>query len=258
MVFSASSNSKKITSLTIESIMTVNVEAFFSTWKLYQEIVQQNYMCQREILEELMTYIPVPKSGGVRVLELGCGDATMASKIFSNEEMVSYTGVDLSAPALQLAESTVASAGWSYRLIKGDFSQVVESLDEKYDVILAGFSLHHLSENGKKKIMRNISRLLSPSGSCFVYDVVNREGETRSIYLQRFLSLVDEHWDELTPEQRYSIRNHMEEADFPVSHSVWTKIAMSAGLISSDLLYRDLEDLYGLFSLSLVDENGGD
>ena len=80
------------------------IAAFFQTWKLYQSIIQNNCMEHREIGIALGNVF-ASLTADFSVLDLGCGDSSMAMKSLEGLSVSSFTGVDLTAPALDIARA---------------------------------------------------------------------------------------------------------------------------------------------------------
>ena len=90
------------------------IAAFFQGWQLYQSIIQNNCMDHREIGSAVRNVCET-FTEDFTVLDLGCGDSSMAIKALEGLRVSSYTGVDLTAPALELARANFSgtySATW--------------------------------------------------------------------------------------------------------------------------------------------------
>ncbi|WP_414574743.1 class I SAM-dependent methyltransferase [Anabaena sp. CCY 9402-a] len=83
-------------------------EFFSKQWKIYQKVLNNNYMGHREIYsilhELLVSYFQKP----FKILDLGCGDASFISLALLNTNIASYHGIDLSIPALEIAKENLA------------------------------------------------------------------------------------------------------------------------------------------------------
>ena len=89
---------------------------------------------------------------GRDVLDIGFGTGTLAAKLY--EKGCRIFGQDFSGRMLELAAAKMPDA----RLYQGDFSQaLVEPLrTRKYDAIVATYSLHHLSDEGKVEFISTL------------------------------------------------------------------------------------------------------
>ncbi len=80
------------------------------------------------------------------------------------------------------------------RLFQGDFSNgLVEPLmQQKYDAIIATYSLHHLTDSQKVTFLESLLLLLNEGGCIYIGDV---EFETRAA-LQKCMEETSDEWDD--------------------------------------------------------------
>ncbi|AKG20635.1 class I SAM-dependent methyltransferase [Calothrix sp. 336/3] len=221
-------------------------EFFNQQWKTYQKILNNNYMGHREIYQVLqeffLSYSPKP----LTILELGCGDAFFTAQALANINVASYQGIDLSNSALEIATSNMARIPCSQTFTEGDFSLLVPQLaqnpQQKFDVILISFALHHLNQEQKDYVIGNLYRLLNPKGVVILIDIFRKPEEDRETYLRRYLQTVQNSWDLLTPEEYSIVENHMLSSDFPETQSILDAIAQKHDFHRCQQLYCDRLD----------------
>lgn len=103
-------------------------------------------------------------------LDLGCGDGPLSRKLL--QEFPDSRGIllDFSEPMLQAAQAKIEAMGMSDRvaLVSGDLlqSKWQESISEtrSIDVIVSSFAIHHLTDERKQELYREIYDVLSPGG----------------------------------------------------------------------------------------------
>ncbi len=209
----------------INSASTYN-DFFNNQWEVYQKICSHNYMEHRQFCETLKTFLTSYFQKGFSMLDLGCGDASFTSYALLNTKISSYTGIDLSLAALDIANTNMTRLGLRHlkdylSLIQGDFLEVIPELalnnDNRFDVVLMCFSLHHLSLEEKEIILHNIWNLLRPNGVFILIDIFSQEDEDRDNYIKRYLDTVQNNWSELTPEEYAMVEKHISTNDFPES-----------------------------------------
>ncbi|MFM6283053.1 MAG: class I SAM-dependent methyltransferase [Dolichospermum sp.] len=97
------------------------VEEFFNKqWKIYQKVLNNNYMSHNEIYGILHKFLVSNFQKPFKMLDLGCGDASFTSLVLSNTNITSYHGVDLSIAALEIAQGNLENINCDITLIQGD------------------------------------------------------------------------------------------------------------------------------------------
>lgn len=132
-------------------------------------------------------YRAVTERPGCSVLDVGFGTGTLTSKLY--EKGCRVYGQDFSGRMLAVASLKMPGA----RLYRGDVSEgLVPPLRENaYDFIVATYSLHHLPDERKASLLRELRGVLAPGGSILVGDVAF---ETRE-QLEECRKEAGEDWD---------------------------------------------------------------
>ena len=101
------------------------------------------------------------------VLDIGFGTGTLTTKLYENG--CAIYGQDFSAKMIELASEKMPNA----HLYQGDFTQgLLESLRaQRYDFIVATYSLHHLTDEQKVSFLRVLCDHLNPGGQILIGDV---------------------------------------------------------------------------------------
>ena len=77
---------------------------FRQSWTVYDAICHENYMFHRELYACVAEILRLRREqGAYSILDLGCGSARFLSSCLRAAPPLSYTGVDLSAAALEEA-----------------------------------------------------------------------------------------------------------------------------------------------------------
>lgn len=108
-------------------------------------------------------------------LDLGCGDGPLGGKLV--EAFPNSRGVflDHSLPMLEIIEKRFGGGDellppGQVQVIQSDFStrawlrDLPKSSDQGFDVIVSGFSIHHVSHTRKRELYQEIFNLLKPGG----------------------------------------------------------------------------------------------
>ncbi len=140
----------------------------------------------KAILNEI--YNRVLSASAKTVLDIGFGTGTLTAKLY--EQGCAIYGQDFSDRMITLAQEKMPNA----RLFQGDFSNgLVEPLmQQKYDAIIATYSLHHLTDSQKVNFLQSLLLLLNEGGCIYIGDVAF---ETRAVF-QKCMEETGDEWDD--------------------------------------------------------------
>lgn len=101
------------------------------------------------------------------ILDIGFGTATLISKLYKNGYEI--YGQDFSKRMIEIAQKKMPNAN----LFNGDISNglVDELLLHKYDVIIATYSLHHLTDLKKVIFLKSLIKQLNEGAVIYIGDV---------------------------------------------------------------------------------------
>jgi ubiquinone/menaquinone biosynthesis C-methylase UbiE len=219
---------------------------FTNNWKTYQKVLTNNYMEHQEIYGVLHKLLTDHCDRTFSLLELGCGDASLTVQALLNTNIADYTGIDLSATALEIAQRNMTQIKCGQTFIQDDISKVLEELTQSqkqsFDVIMTSFVLHHLNLAQKDKVIEQISHLLKPQGVLVLIDIVRQEEEDRENYVKRYLENMRQNWSALTSQEISSIENHISTYDFPETQTTWYQLAEKHNFMRVECLYKDTSD----------------
>lgn len=179
---------------------------FDKQWQLDQKVVQNNYMEHQEVYRVLHNFLNQFFQKPFKLLDLGCGDSSLIAQALSGTQVQFYQGLDLSQAALDIAQKSFDHLNCDRQFFKGNLTQFETEFyqqngNQKYDGILASFSLHHLSFEYKETLISQIFNLLNQDGVFILNDVFRKASESRDYYLERYLGGVKQNWSLLTSEE---------------------------------------------------------
>jgi len=105
-----------------------------------------------------------PVRADFRLLDLGCGTGLELARLFEKYPGMQVTGIDLSAEMLALLREKFPDR--PMRLIRGSYFEV--DFGGPYDIVLSTYSLHHFTEDEKRRLYRKIHGALATGGT-FVF-----------------------------------------------------------------------------------------
>ena len=172
----------------------------------------------KSILNEI--YNCILSSFGKTVLDIGFGTGTLSSKLY--EQGYEIFGQDFSEKMIALAKEKMPKAV----LVQGDFSKglALPLLQQKYDAIIATYSLHHLTDKQKVTFINKLLLLLKEGGCIYIGDVAFHTRED----LEKCKIETGDEWDD---EEIYFVFKELKQA-FP------------------KMKFEQMSDCAGLFSLS--------
>jgi ubiquinone/menaquinone biosynthesis C-methylase UbiE len=191
------------------------VKAVFEHWSMYDAVVQADYMAHAELVDTLADWArkqPQP----LRIIDLGCGDAWLATHAFRDANVEKYLGVDVSDSAAELAREHIAIWQGRAEVAAGNLANFLHDVpDASANVVLASYSIHHFLSDAKIALITDCRRVLAPGGAFLWIDAVRRDDESRDAYINRLTHVMQNDWTALTPDQRAGACTHVRESDFP-------------------------------------------
>lgn len=150
------------------------------------------------ILNEI--YNRVLTSSGKKVLDIGFGTGTLTTRLY--EQGCEIYGQDFSEEMIKIAQEKMPKA----ILYSGDFTNgLVEPLNkQRYDAIIATYSLHHLEDEQKVSFIKSLLSLLNEGGAIYIGDVAfqtRKDLETCKVE-------AGEYWDD---EEIYFVNEELKE-----------------------------------------------
>ncbi len=151
---------------------------------------------------------------GYRVLDLGCGTATLTILIKKAYHGTKVTGLDGDPKILSIARVKVAQEGLDISLDTG-MSFALPYPDRSFDRVFSSLVFHHLTREDKARTFKEIFRVLSPGGELHVADFGKPHNAV--MYL---ISLVFRHFEEAGDNIRGLLPEMFKKAGFdPVAET---------------------------------------
>jgi ubiquinone/menaquinone biosynthesis C-methylase UbiE len=215
------------------------VKEVFEQWAMYDAVVRHDYMRHKEIVAALAERV-AELNQPLRIIDLGCGDAGLATSAFRNANVAHYRGVDLSESAVERARDFLACWPGRAEAVSGNLVEFVATVpDQSANVVLASYSLHHFASAQKIALINHCYRILSPGGIFFWIDAVRSENDTRDAYLARLTTAMQRDWIGLSQEYRARGIAHVLESDFPETARWMQEQVARAGFQPGEPLLTD-------------------
>ncbi len=163
------------------------------------------------------------------LVDLGCGDLALLAPLLRELPLADYTGLDLCAEVLPLAQAALEGAPYPQRWIAGDLlGWACDPGGAAVDVIHSSYAVHHLQDAEKAQWLAGCRRRIAPGGCLIWIDVFREAGESRSDYLARYGARVGR-WSGLSPQQRQAVLGHIQRFDHPAERGAIESMAAVAG-----------------------------
>lgn len=122
-----------------------------------------------------------------RVLDIGCGTGTLATRIKQLYPDVTVVGLDPDPKALLRAHRKAQRAGTSVQFDQG-FSDNLPYSAATFDRVFSSFMFHHLPIDQREKTLSEVKRVLVPGGSLHMLDFDRPEHFSRRSLADRIHS----------------------------------------------------------------------
>lgn len=200
--------------------------------KLQDNIANEFNEFSKNYLEDMVKIVPyylqlldnftkdIPESFKPKhILDLGCGNGIITSKLLPLFPDAHYTLLDASDKMLELCK---AQFGVQHKTYISSYFQDYQFKDQQFDMVVAGFSIHHCNAKDKQVLFNKIYQSLTPKGVLVCSDLmVDKYEPSHQVLLEYWKSFVVKHnsdyeiWDWLmdhyrTYDQPDSLNNQLD------------------------------------------------
>jgi hypothetical protein len=221
------------------------LEQFQKQWATYQKLVDADALSHKRVGKILHDTLTGSFTNAFAFLDVACGDAGLTSGALAGTTIRHYHGIDLSEPALELAAKNLAKVPFEVELDHRDFVEALTRRPEPADAAWCGLSIHHLSTDGKGRLLGAIHD--STSTLLMIYEPTLADGEDREGYLERFRRVNQPAWTLLTPEEWEQLDHHVTTSDVPESAVTWLALGREAGFSSAREIFCDPTGFYRVY-----------
>jgi len=192
-----------------------SAQVFSEHWSIYQKVILHNYMHHAEFQQKTSAVFKQFLKRDLHILDIGCGDAATLLPVLQKAAIISYTGYDLSASALELANKHLSSQSFSATLKEGNMVELIDGEEKQFDLIHSSFAIHHLQDDEKRKLLKACFDRLRAGGRIIYIDVFRHGDINRGQYIKKYFSYIRNDWSLLTANEKQPIYEHINQYDFP-------------------------------------------
>jgi cyclopropane fatty-acyl-phospholipid synthase-like methyltransferase len=214
------------------------MDFFERQWGTYRTVLSHDLMEHRAVEQATATALEhwlgarPPEASPARMVDLGCGDLALLAPLLRRLPLGSYTGVDLTAAVLPLAEQNLGVVPYPVHWEAGDLLQwantAQESSAKPVEILHSAFAIHHLTDPQKASFLQAARACIADNGLFLWVDVFREPGETREAYLARYSARV-QGWTALEGPQQEQVIQHLSQCDIPADREAIVEVARQAG-----------------------------
>jgi ubiquinone/menaquinone biosynthesis C-methylase UbiE len=176
-----------------------------------------------DLVEAFALYLPEgfkPK----KILDLGCGNGNVTSRLLQLFPDADYTLLDASQEMLTLCRESFRSSSMTY--IESYFKDY-NFKEGQFDMVIAGFSLHHCNSDEKQDLFKKIHKTLTFGGLFACSDLmINKEKPEHTALLEHWRAFV---FGNFSSHEKWKwLMEHYDEFDKPDDYNdqiAWLKAA---------------------------------
>jgi len=187
-----------------------------------------------KLVSAFTSYLPknfIPKY----ILDLGCGNGNVTSKILQLFPESNFTLLDASQEMITLCKARFKT--YKVKYVKSYFNDYRFKSDY-YNLITAGFSLHHCDSEEKKSLFKRIYKSLKKGGVFSFSDLmVNKNKPEHSKLLKEWEAFVNRNFPD--GEKWEWLMEHYNEFDYPDDYTDQMQWLKEAGFTIINLPFKE-------------------
>ncbi len=192
------------------------VDIFNEQWQCYRWLVDNNIMGHQQLMR-LATRKLRQHFGhqAVHLLDLGCGDASLAAEMTRELSLTSYTAVDLAESVLAMAKQNMRQPGVDAEFFLSDIFAPLP-VNGSYNLIFSSFAIHHGSLTEKQALFSELRNKAEPDTLFVLIDAIRLDHQSRDQYIEkvgqyfRSIPALQSDWQNI-------VLDHVSQCDFPES-----------------------------------------
>ena len=136
-------------------------------YESFMRRIVPGYDLQTRLLVDL---IPFDASAPIRVLDLGSGPGILSALVLGRYPNAKVVAFDLTEEMLASARERCGRFAERFSTVAGDYA--VDDFGSRYDLVVAGLTLHHLDDRQRRVVFRRLYAALTDRGVFLAREVV--------------------------------------------------------------------------------------
>ncbi len=145
-------------------------KAFNETVEYYDGWIRKAVPGYDELFAAAKELIPFSPDASVDVLDLGAGTGLFAKQVMEKCPLARFVLWDVAEKMLEVARERFRECPEQIEYIVGDYRELTDK--RGFDLVISSLSIHHLSDEEKKKLFRSIYGVLRKGGIFINIDLV--------------------------------------------------------------------------------------
>jgi len=168
------------------------------------------------------------------ILDLGCGNGNISAQLIHYFPNATFTLVDASTEMIDLCHKQFN--GYDFIYSNKYFKDFLFN-EESYDLIVAGFSLHHCDNIEKQSIFKNINSALKKGGIFSYCDLmISKTNPDHQMLLEQWKKFVYKNFPD--GEKWTWLLEHYESFDKPTDYQVQIEWIKNAGFTNIQIPFK--------------------
>ena len=148
-------------------------ESYFARYATaYDRIQPVHIEMYRTYHRIALDFIPFESNRSFQILDLGCGTGTFLASVLDRWPNATAVALDFSEEMLGIARHKVAENSARVDFQQRDLNEGLPDTSGSVDIVTSFSAIHHLADENKRKLFREIHDALVPGGWLFLIDAM--------------------------------------------------------------------------------------
>lgn len=215
----------------IKETLSLEFDAFSANYTSDMIVAVPHY---EQLMRCFQTCLPLGFSAK-HILDLGAGNGNSANELMQRFPDAEYTLVDASAEMLDICNKRFTQS--NIKLVESYFSDF-QFNEEAYDLVIAGFSLHHCKADEKQSLFKKIKKALKPNGLLMMSDLcITKSDDSHPALLKEWETYVNA--NDPSGEKWTWLMEHYDAFDTPHNFESQHAWLLEAGFSSVDIGWNE-------------------